>query len=334
MQYQKVNNMDQMLEHEEVNLPIPSSRHAYTPKLQPHRYYHRHEPLREDYSSKFVYNLKIHLYLLWSFLIILFRPLNILIVALSLFTTWLCHLYKFQTDVPLYFFGQGIIFPISFILNYEYRRRENAIHSIGSIKSTAITIYSWYREWTGDFEKGTHIPPESKEYRVNLTREVKAILTFLFSDMNKFLSHRGNSGDLARIYRSFDLLSKAHEDLRRSEEWIKSVISRMYYNHRLLLNDFENLKVIHSYRTTSALRAFGWLFLTLYPILFGPMFAHYAEDYGLWAGMYISVLSSLMFGYLYQLLTDLEDPFDMSGIDDLNLDVLNEIPFYMTEYSP
>eukprot|EP01112_Ceratiomyxa_fruticulosa_P018378 TRINITY_DN5862_c0_g4_i1.p1 TRINITY_DN5862_c0_g4~~TRINITY_DN5862_c0_g4_i1.p1 ORF type:complete len:334 (-),score=46.11 TRINITY_DN5862_c0_g4_i1:91-1092(-) len=325
---------DVLSDGEDVNVPLPTSRHAYTPKLQPHRYYHRHEPLREESSSGFVYSLKIHIYMLWSFLIILFRPLNILIVVLSLLSTWICHKYKFYTDVPLYFFGQGIIFPISFILNYTYQRRERVLHSIASIKATAITIYSNYREWTGEHQNGTRLPPEEREYRVNLTREVKEILTFLFADMNKFLSHRGSANDLARIYRSFDLLSKAHEDLRRSEDWIKGVISRMYYNHRLMLNDFENLKIIHTYRTTSALRAFGWLFLTFYPLFFGPMFANYSNDYGLWAGMYVSVLSSLMFGYLYQLLADLEDPFDVNGIDDLNLGVLEEIPSHMTEYSP
>jgi hypothetical protein len=37
-----------------------------------------------------------------------------------------------------------------------------------------------------------------------------------------------------------------------------------------MMNDFENLKLIHDFRTASTLRGYGFVFLTIAPILFGP----------------------------------------------------------------
>jgi len=210
---------------------------------------------------------------------------------------------------------------------------------IASLKASAIQIYLCYREWIAeaDFpapEKKESVDPpqEVRQKKTRLAHEVREIMTALFEDINKFLSHKRHVDEvLPNIYRSFELLNKTHEDLRRSEKWIQSVITRVYYYQRLMLTDFEKLRVIHDYRTASGLRAYGWIFLSLYPILFGPFFANYCVNSGLWSGFYISALSTMMFGCLYQILTDLEDPFYKIRMDTVNLDVLEETPTHMTD---
>jgi len=123
------------------------------------------------------------------------------------------------------------------------------------------------------------------------------------------------------LHPSFLVLSlqqpKKQEELRKKHEWVKSVISRAAQYHRLLMVDFEALKAVHDWRTASSLRAYGYIFLTVTPGLLGPFvhklpphlflilknsninlsgfiiivkFAQYATDYGLWAGIYSSVI--------------------------------------------
>lgn len=81
-----------------------------------------------------------------------------------------------------------------------------------------------------------------------------------------------------------------------------------------MMNDFENLKLIHDFRTASTLRGYGFVFLTIAPVLFGPyvrrtprappagclspnpthlrpQFAWYSDNNGLWAGVFISVFT-------------------------------------------
>ncbi len=133
------------------------------------------------------------------------------------------------------------------------------------------------------------------------------------------------------------------EDLRKRHEWVRSVISRPAQYHRyaemgstmttmiepgltpsslrlvvprFMMNDFENLKLIHDFRTASTLRGYGFVFLTIAPVLLGPyvrripcappaaamastltpphlrpQFAWYSDNNGLWAGVFISVFT-------------------------------------------
>jgi hypothetical protein len=65
------------------------------------------------------------------------------------------------------------------------------------------------------------------------------------------------------------------------------------------------------------------------PALLGPFFAKYSHDYGFWSGVYTAIFVSILFSGLYGIQTDQEDPFDGVGVDDLNMQVLEEISLYM-----
>lgn len=339
--YTKVNNQGEFEEEEDIpQIKRPSLHRGVHPaKLRPIRYYHRHEPLREESKSSFCYSINLHLYLLRSFLVLLFRPWLIFVLVLSEVSTYLCYRFGYTTEFPTGLLVEGIVLPISFMISYVYNRREQALIDIGSLKASAIQIYLCYREWVAeadfpppDKKEGADPPQEIRNKKIQLAHEVREIMAALFHNINLFLSHKKQIDEvLPEIYRCFELINKTNEDLRRSEKWIQSVITRVYYYHRLMLNDFEKLRVVHDYRTASGLRAYGWVFLSLYPVLFGPFFADYAVTGGLWSGYYISGLSTLMFGCLYQILTDLEDPFYRVRLDTLNLDILEETPIHMTD---
>jgi hypothetical protein len=49
------------------------------------------------------------------------------------------------------------------------------------------------------------------------------------------------------------------------------------------------------------------------------------------SGVYIAALVSVMMASLYAIQMDQEDPFDAAGVDDLNMHVLDEPPFFMWE---
>lgn len=158
---------------------------------------------------------------------------------------------------------------------------------------------------------------------------MKHALTLLLSEMNTYLMHSGTP--LAGIYKAFDRVDRILDKTLAEQDWIRSVISRAYQYQRYILVDFEKLRVIHDYRTPSALRAYGLFFLTLTPVFMGPLFAKYSRDYGYWSGIYIAALVAMMMSSLYAIQMDQEDPFDAAGVDDLNMHVLDEPPFYMWE---
>ncbi len=76
-------------------------------------------------------------------------------------------------------------------------------------------------------------------------------------------------------------------------------------------------------------RSYALIFLAIYPILFGPLFAETAIAYGNWAGIYVSLISSIIFIGLHRVAAGIEDPWDSCGVDDLNAYVLAETDKFM-----
>lgn len=160
-----------------------------------------------------------------------------------------------------------------------------------------------------------------------MAAEVKEDLIRLFKEVKLYLTHKGGLDSLFRIYTLFDELWVKQEDLRKRHEWVRSVISRPAQYHRFMMNDFENLKLIHDFRTASTLRGYGFVFLTIAPVLFGPYFAWYSDNNGLWAGVFISVFTSSLLLTLYKIQEYVEDPF--GGPDGINAAMMLEVGHHM-----
>jgi hypothetical protein len=71
------------------------------------------------------------------------------------------------------------------------------------------------------------------------------------------------------------------------------------------------MKIIHDYRTPSALRAYALVWLFGSSILLSPLFAKFSRDFGFIAGIYCSLIVSLMLSGLHTILNNEEDPFDV-----------------------
>ena len=61
------------------------------------------------------------------------------------------------------------------------------------------------------------------------------------------------------------------------------------------------------------------IFLNVFPIIFGPFFAHIAINKGMEFGIAIAIIYSLVLTILDNIQEDLEDPFDGIGSDDIRL---------------
>jgi hypothetical protein len=285
----------------------------------PDPYGHRREPAKEEFASKRCGSLRlsvaVNLSLIRSFLS-LFDLSSLFLVALGAAVTYLCYKYELLVDLPLSLLSVGVIFPLSFNLEYSNERRERALLDIASLKASIIALFQLNREW-------------SKNLHRSYSEEFFVISRLLVEDIVAYISHRGGKARLFRIYKSFDRMSKLLEDLRCEDDWIRSAITRAYQYLRFMMVDFERLRVIHDFRTASTLRAYSSCFLSFFPLIFAPYFAHLSHEYGFWSGMYVSVVSSAMIAALSRIRDGLEDPFDQVGLDDINLQVLGEVQYHM-----
>jgi hypothetical protein len=127
-----------------------------------------------------------------------------------------------------------------------------------------------------------------------------------------------------QVYLALDQVQLAVHNVACTEENFRNTAMyvRIQQAMQTMVESLERLLVIHDYRNPSSLRAYAMVYLTLYPAIFAPLFSLYCHLYGLWSGIYCSLLSSLMFMALYKIFINEEDPFDGSGFDDLSMEPL------------
>jgi len=78
------------------------------------------------------------------------------------------------------------------------------------------------------------------------------------------------------------------------------------------------LSSISDYRTPKGLRAYSKIFLNIFPILFAPYFAKLNVELN-FLGYLVAILFSSVLVMLSNIQDNIENPFDLNGLDDIDL---------------
>ena len=210
-------------------------------------------------------------------------------------------------DYPMALIGTAVIFPIVFAINSAYQRREEALHHYAQIKANLRSIYFSMAHWRGSLSE------DELEKTIKIVSApmfaIRELITNDHDDLRK--NERG-------VYQAFSELSKVLENHGDKNKFTGAQVSTAHRFLNVLMIEFESLKHIYQYRTPRALQAFSDVFITVLPILYGPVFAKIATDIDnkilafLVPALFAFVLSSLD-----NIQADLEDPFDGIGVDDM-----------------
>lgn len=249
------------------------------------------------------------------FLIINYKTL--IITTLSVISTYVCYRLGFTAKFPDMLVGVAIVFPVVFSIGSAYSRRENALQRFSDFKGHAIAIYYASRDWTTD---ANH----------NLPAQVRQLVTEMITLMRRmFTSH--NRTDLRenerKIYSHFSRLSGIIKDMRDHGVQTSETSRVNQYISKMIIA-FDNLQVVHSYRTPVTLRAYSKVFIYIFPIIYGPYFASTFNDFSANLEYVMPVLYSFILVSLDNIQDHLEHPFDEIGEDDIKIDE-NEITAYM-----
>jgi hypothetical protein len=98
-------------------------------------------------------------------------------------------------------------------------------------------------------------------------------------------------------------------------------ISRVSQYVSKIIIAFDNLKIIHNYRTPITLRAYSKVFIYSFPILYGPYFASTFKEFSYQLEYVMPILYSFILVSLDNIQDHLENPFDDVGEDDIIFDV-------------
>ncbi len=235
---------------------------------------------------------------------------TIIITTLAVVSSELCFKFGLIAKFPDMLVGVAIVFPVVFSIGSAYNRRETALQRFSDFKGHAITLYYATRDWIGP-EKQNHLPQKIKV--------MVGDMIFLIREM--FISsHRQDwEKNETLIYQHFSDLSRLTIEMRQLG--VQSTeISRINQYISKMVIAFDNLKIIHTYRTPVTLRAYSKVFIYIFPIIYGPYFASTFRDFSAQLEYVMPILYSFILVSLDNIQDHLEHPFDEVGEDDIRID--------------
>lgn len=242
------------------------------------------------------------------FLIINYK--TVVITLLSVISSTVCYHYGLIAEFPDMLVGVAIVFPVVFSIGSAYNRRETALQRFSDFKGHAITLYYATRDWIPE-EKQNGLPQRVR----TMTGEMLNLIREMFTSKH---SHEWQHNE-KRIYEYFSDLSKLTIQMR--EQGVQSTeISRINQYISKMIIAFDNLKIIHTYRTPVTLRAYSKVFIYIFPIIYGPYFASTFKEFSAHLEYVMPVLYSFILVSLDNIQDHLEHPFDEVGEDDIRID--------------
>ncbi len=231
-----------------------------------------------------------------------------IVTTLSIISTYVCYRLNLVATFPDMLVGVAIVFPVVFSIGSAYNRRENALQRLADFKGHAVAIYFAMRDWTVD--KNNDLPQRTRE----LIRELFQLMRDMLAETKMDRWHDNE----VKLYGLFSKLSSNTMELRglgvQSGE-----ISRISQYVSKMIIAFDNMKVIHNYRTPVTLRAYSKVFIYVFPIIYGPYFANSFHSYSPQLVYVMPILYSFILVSLDNIQDHLENPYDNVGEDDIDI---------------
>lgn len=283
-----------------------------------------------DPFSDVLFRLSVTKLYMYAFLnsLTFFVPVAVLSAVSGTTACWLLGAWS---DMPTNVIASIALVPTTFILRYVFDRRNNVFNSIADYRTIVVNTFELVREWAvyGEADLRAEATPDDPtlmerlqllETFPMLTSDLLALIT---RDIIRFMAHKSRSRDIVeRIYRNLDDLNRLFNQMQTLLPKVRSFSTRSNQYLFYLIRNFEFLKLMHDYRSASALRAYGFVFMLSLSLLMSPYFALLIHRNGPLMGYLTCVLVSFMYSVLLSIENILEDP--MFGWDGINLATILE----------
>ncbi|MCB1671260.1 MAG: hypothetical protein R3F41_13660 [Gammaproteobacteria bacterium] len=228
------------------------------------------------------------------------------VVLLAIISTWTCSHYGLMANFSVTFLLTAVIFPVVFSIHSAYERREKALKDYATLKSNGRSLFLALRDWIEQPQPGS-----LSQMRDKLESLFDNLVRLLTSDQSAIEDNQ------LQVYQAFSDLSRFIRTDMRQQKMAATEVSRVnnYLNEMILA--FESIKHIYQYRTPVTLKMFGDFFVVLVPVLYGPYFAYSGQEYTSGLLYVMPVLFSIVLTALVNIRTQLENPFDQFGEDDV-----------------
>jgi hypothetical protein len=242
-------------------------------------------------------------------LIVIINYKTLIITALSMVSSYICFHMNLTAKFPDMLVGVAIVFPVVFSIGAAFNRRETALQRLADFKGHAIAIFYATRDWTANKEN-------------DLANRSRTLIGQMYGLMkHMFQSKKGDAWheNEKKMYDLFSALSLLTMELRNYGVQSGEISRVSQYVSKMIIA-FDNMKIIHHYRTPITLRSYSKFFIYIFPVVYGPYFASTFHDYSAHLEYVMPILYSFILVSLDNIQDHLENPFDDVGEDDIHID--------------
>jgi hypothetical protein len=232
----------------------------------------------------------------------------------------------------------AVITPLAAAVTMAFKRREQALFNIATMRTTAIELYAAHSVWDWGWKpNGTGRELSAVDWLdhtdkvlvqlfgiceelsrwLTLPNATRARHKVTKSGRNEALETRAVGGKLYEsVILRFGHLADLCEILKQ-EGLPPNEATRVRQWERFLLVAVENLRMIKMYRTPQGLRSFARLFSVFLPPFYAPFYAQLARDLNsIGMAVAFATITSLALTSLFETEAQMEDPFvDLSVLD-------------------
>jgi hypothetical protein len=245
---------------------------------------------------------------------------TIIVTVLSVVSTSVCYRLGLTAKFPDMLVGVAIVFPVVFSIGSAYTRRETALQTLADFRGHAVALFFATRDWTTN--KDNDLPGRTKKIVHEMMHVMKEM--FKIKVRAEWLKHE------KKIYDLFSSLSATTMEMRAFGVQSGEISRASQYVSKMILA-FDNMKIIHNYRTPITLRAYSKVFIYTFPVIYGPYFASTFHEFSSQLEYVMPVLYSFILVSLDNIQDHLENPFDDVGEDDIHIDVEETTQLLETE---
>lgn len=224
-----------------------------------------------------------------------------LVCALCVLVTFLCLRFNLAYDLNITLFSIAVIFPLVFTIREAFKRRDNGLKFLSQFKSSLESVHYAFEQ--------------CKKLDDSQRKEASMLL-----------------GRVSTLF--FEALASKESDIRPAEGAVHEIIFFLRRNDKAIssglalkvirfvqdVNDgMENTISLKMHGTPISMRAYCLVFVFVFPFVFSPTIAYHLSDAPLFLTYGLSALHGFILISLYNVQTQMENPFDQVGLDDIQL---------------
>jgi hypothetical protein len=222
--------------------------------------------------------------------------------AVCVVVTYACFRFDLAYDLNITLFSIAVIFPLVFTIREAFKRRDNALKFLSQFKSGLCSVH--------------YCLEQCRKLDAAQRQEAAALLN---RTSNLF----------------FEALAREDGNIRAAEDTVDEIILFLKRNSKAISNGtalkiirfvqdvnegMENTISLKMHGTPISLRAYCLVFVFVFPLVFAPTIAYHLPDAPVVFTYGLSILHGFILISLFNVQTQMEDPFDQIGLDDIQLE--------------